>query len=1421
MISLKFPESLNFFDFEKFLDENKERTTGSDQVHCDLSDVSWVGILQLSLLYGWIQHILDTGARVSIDIPKNPRTSDFISATTFIRELSALGCQIHYSTAQIRSEKGLVHFRTFKDPGELAAYEQSLIDKSTLSAQLGSASNSLIVQEGTFRTILVHELGENCFFHGGGKGVRYAVTTWGPRRYTHSIMSDFDGAPTLEVVVSDSGPGLIGQLKGQVPSGYTPHYEVKRQKITNDVRVIAYALELFSTRDPKTRDRRIQDSFGSSTSVPGSIATGLWYVRNLAERFGGQVIIRTGKSYLNLDFSRDANGILDGRSNCANVDGTHVLFRAPSDRHTIRESTKNITAIAEKVTVRSFKTLILEDIAISNATPSQFADQTFQNISSALNLAHKNKTDFIVVLCDGLTADNKAFSVLVASISMLPRKGRGLLFLGLRDEHIEAARQQWQTIRTTPAHLASGSLMLGQYAFVLVSTNLTQIVNFGETSTIGSTIFCKSESARQLEINSSDIRDFSERSHLEAIREQLTREPTKHSGQFYYLIERRYYTREFYEIRRLFEDISYLKIVGSYVNALTNKIKANTIYCIAASLFPIIDEIVASDDTVSCHKQESSTNSAEFIRVLGNVSAGKKLLILTDVICSAESVVRCLRLAINLEQIEVLCFVDGRKEQVNYITLQREKGPQSVWVHSVLKSKIHVVDTLTESIDPKKVRIIDKTTNSPTAYDIVERDPILKPDQFIEAAYASGALKFGHIEYRQKHFSVFIDMDLLLFSFKEKIWLWWDSKLKSLETSIGSMDDRLFLFVDEQEGLSPFVTEYFSYHPGSQVVRLESTSLHAPRDKPTAENKEYTDIWLILDSMALGDTAGKALEFITRQYLAKKISVLVVVGRMDLSKIAFWQRITSYANVRVEFDFFAYLPTGAFMTESSCPMCNLYGSAHAARRNTHSFHLLNRIAEKESKWFKRNLISHGAQSILTLQDPVSRDLESIRSIFVEAYRDIDRRKDLSKKIKDVGIDKLLSIFALDVSAGKEQGEKLTDDLSAILYKDHNKLLSHTWALLGQDVNRNSTLFELLGALAVFPKEFCERAPTYLSNALKNGNSSNVEHMIFIGLIFPEVGRSIRNHTDRLVGSTPDIARLIDEINLYPSWDRSSYAVDAFHNLLWMLKRSSPWHDRLHSLGTLVQLPNIRHSELAQEFRAFREDGYFKVNSLISTMMVLDSGPAGDSLWRAIKVMSPDIDETVGALRNEFDILSQEIEIAKDTPEVRQELAESLYRVRQYGRQLKSELENIYLNVMDVEEFSMFNAKHDSLQVVMSRAPQYPGILISFEDMRSMLNAVWENALICAQSKGARFTLQISFEMGKNGTSDMCISDDLPWESGIDFSGGTKSFDECCRRYGAFPQYNPASDDGKLRIRVTFRPFNPREKNEPRKQNITR
>lgn len=416
-----------------------------------------------------------------------------------------------------------------------------------------------------------------------------------------------------------------------------------------------------------------------------------------------------------------------------------------------------------------------------------------------------------MLLCDGLhtlNIETKAFSLLFITLAVIPVRNRALILFGLRPELVEAADEQWKIIKQM--HSTKVGLLdrvHGYRSFLIASDDFSKIIEFGDNTHADSTTLVeKIKNYSCLEFNKKRLIAIYDSALKKELDHLIESSLVKHPS-CYYLIEGKYYTETFYEVGNLVSDRLGREIALNDFRILLSNCEIGSIFTISEPLYAFSEYLSKIVPNVNCYKRNADMERTSFMEAITRKVKGTKILLLTDVICSASEIQKFLSMVPNLDEIVVGCFVDGRDEKLTYLTVKREEKAHSVPVISIKKHLIKPIYDLPPDTDYSKVLIIDKRTHTPTPYDYVEM-PTLLPDQLIDKSIENEALYCGHFKFHEKHYSAFLYFARLFKGIQLELENWWDKILSKQQLQGNKNEDITVFYLDEQRGWETLIDQH-------------------------------------------------------------------------------------------------------------------------------------------------------------------------------------------------------------------------------------------------------------------------------------------------------------------------------------------------------------------------------------------------------------------------------------------------------------------------------------------------------------------------------------------------------------------------------------------------------------------------------------
>lgn len=335
-LDLALPPSVTANTFEDFLRAHYVPSRRAQRVAFDLSNVRWMGVLELSLLTIWMLELSDLGTEVTCSLPSDADAFRFLIEYRFHTVVTAKGVlapKPHDTTASPASAPlGPAPFfpLTFFDQHEFQLILDGLHKTNRLEVLLQAASHARIVKSGVIRDVVISELGDNLFRHADGQYAHIIMTKLTafesalPRRktskhqgfdieqYEKTYLNKIAGTPYIAIVVADKGPGIPSTLRAAYLSD-----EVLLPATENpsEANLLSYAFLYHTTR--RTLEDRIgalQEFITSTNDNALPPPTGLFRLMSTVREFGGYMHVRCGATILAYDSLRDEPPVTSVRS---------------------------------------------------------------------------------------------------------------------------------------------------------------------------------------------------------------------------------------------------------------------------------------------------------------------------------------------------------------------------------------------------------------------------------------------------------------------------------------------------------------------------------------------------------------------------------------------------------------------------------------------------------------------------------------------------------------------------------------------------------------------------------------------------------------------------------------------------------------------------------------------------------------------------------------------------------------------------------------------------------------------------------------------------------------------------------------------------------------------------------------------------
>ena len=1096
----------------------------------NLSELQWIGFLPACLLFSWLLFLRKTykKSNIEVELPSPTNISNQVKKMLIdygiISKLeeNAIKC-----TAYIPGDypqNGLA-FNVIESKDNLFTYLQERCNNLVRRIALESTEKDII--KSVFE-IIIFELVENTFNHAEGAtpyfGLSYAKSS-GTSSDNTGFMAVFDSnTPYIEFAVGDIGPGLNKGLEPIITDNYKPPFG-ESYPFLKDEKVISFAFEFSSTRDLEGRKIRINKLLGENEIDPLKIATGLFCVNEMAKTYQGQLVVRTPKAILSIDYYRNpGHPTIKGKRNLgikklSSLKGTHYLLRIPLVQRNLNKKHRPIPFETSYI-VKGIQPFT-EDVKQSENL-GEYLLNAFQKIED--HLYHFRETIGIsIILPPPFPLQSRALSVFITALKTMQHGKRLLVWCNSRALKLFSNYENELQNNYHSKHIHGSPLLVGD-----IATN--QFVLIGNLNDTTTKIFPVSKlDTNTFSFNENTIKSV--RNHYNGYLERYLKKIinssiVKHeNGSF--LVEKKYYTSKFYEISKAFVTDTHVRRFAEWCSLHANN-NTRLIITTSDTLLKLSEETasILSDEKniVKVVVVEPPINPASAsLAILPYVN--QDALIITDVICRGENIQQLMSIISPLKLKKIICLVDARQKihigkPISFMSQFDSLTINVVSIHS---------DEILPYRDPPladKIYVIDKRTNAPTLY-IRPSEPTKKLEEVLkEATLKTSSLYLGHYVFDKKHYSYFLHLPRLLDAYQLEIKNWIRSQVDFFSKTSAKEEEKWEAFTYNPRGNLTWTEKVIDLLPSNFTnTILTKEDLLAPLPPIELASNDCHAL-IFLPAIASGETARLCIEYVSR----KKPSIILVLcfmSRMDPYHRTFFSGINKYRDASLHFSFFLDLTIGSYNNETVCPMCDearaLKNVLNVMQNKTSDsqlniYTLINLLKNKISSQQEIEL-EYSSSGFLVGSNLSQRDVNRayIRALYEGAERDIPgARKQLNKILNDDlnNIDIFLEIFSFE----KNSPMFMFEELDQRLYRSLHLVINRAHDILN-DSTPPFPVGKYIGSIvSLIPHSFigkyCDLVKRYLT-------SSRDLQEIVINLILQKIHPTL----------TDDIFRICRENNL--------------------------------------------------------------------------------------------------------------------------------------------------------------------------------------------------------------------------------------------------------------------------------------------------
>ncbi len=1401
-----FENSENIYkDIDEIIDLIENRSI-IHQVVVNMSSLVWIGILQANILFGCIRS-LSQYARVRIEVGNSGNGSSALWMLTKMGFFDALDVSPDIEiVGNITNGKdtGFCAFKVFEKIENLHYYIEALGNETSIDKIIGNGALEVdIIREGDFRDTILFELGENCFNHGGGLDIRYSISdAAGKERSDYKFLNNFGNRGYIEIAISDSGPGLIETISNSLVKEYFPEETYKiDKKIDRKTKKIPYSFEFSSTGDVEKRKERLKQLVvdGNLELFSKIVPTGLFYVNKVLKMYGGQLIIRTDNRLFSIDYDKcDSGEVHFVKQKLQKLDGTHFLLRIPKKKIVDELPLGGFDFNPLGKTISSSSYVNVATALRNYSDPSSAIHELERLFTNAIEKSRSHGNKLISFLFNGSHLETKVFSVFLATLSVMDKRGLGIVFYGLRKEYVETSYQQWEV--ASKFDVSQGGI--GGKANVFSSIVLLE-EGFNSISVFGNPqVSCSTYLSDVNVIYNNEIVDCESiyKNGLEIyISECLTSNDItkKYKKDVLYLIEGKYYTDQFVSINNIYKNDVLIDYLIEYLYLYLSENNQNNIFVYSKTLFNLFGRFEKKHNSFNVIYYDSRLT---YSAALTSLRDGEKIIIFNEVVCEGKGLSSLFDLTEDLNKISVFSFVDARKDDHSYITIHRDSGPQKVDIEYFSKMKINFyrdVDYETKL----KVYIVDPVTFIPTEYDNPKRI-FIEPSQLIDIAIECKALNLGHNIYMGKHYSILFNFNKLFNGLSCSVNSWLND---TYEIASNNYDKINVIYVDEKGGWESIIEKFFSDLKNVNCLSISKEILNSPTSSDLASEetiKQKECLWIIVPVLASGETFVDCLKLIEKYNNVRRVFISVLLSRVYRKRLEFYQKITQYSDIGIEVNALSSIPIPTYR-DVSCPKCLVHKKLREITIKTSDLYSLNIVAERNRQlWdcvtIDDNNFSEIEETLATNDDKLELKL---KILLHQALRSYQLRRDVSRFVLENNcIIKLYEVIGEEYTSERYQVEAI----NRILYRKnlYEEIISQT-------IVKGETYISfkaLLGVFHISKDLILNNIRLFIINSIANNKYENVENSILLALMFPEdFSVIVRSTFHSIVNVPPTLQKLFEEVDLYSHWtgyNNKTKSIESFKRLLWFLRRSTPWGSKIEILRADLYSYEVGKSEFLSSFNSFVSHG---VNFLRREIECIQSGSAGvaKGIWDYIsdhQIIVDYIDNIDSYCNDINDTINGDYENNKLY------ISNIIDKIDKIGKYIVLIFENLFINVIRlkkvIKDFCEIEDIYSIIDVDVEVDEDFPGILFGFEELRLCLYEIIVNAkneILNCHNPPKNPAIRFCFVFD-NRIARLEIRDNIEWSSPLEPSGGLKQMFDVCNSFAATTNFEGHDD---VRFQVVF------------------